>query len=197
MRTWKKLAAAALAAYALILTGCGGEKTPEVDTLTILKDGTIRQTIVGQFEKHYYDLEELNSMAKEKAERYSNGSGDIVCESVENQDGKIIIQMIYQSDAAYADFNNREFFCGTVAEASAQGYSFQDMVGKDGGSIAEEEIISAGENQVVIVQTGPGEELDVNVYRKILYSSGDITRSGRSDALIEGSEENKISCIIF
>lgn len=197
MRTGKKLAAAALFVLALVLTGCGGEKTPGMDTVSIQKDGSIRQTIVGQFEKHYYDVDELSSMAREKAERYSEGAQEIVCESVEDQDGKIVIQMVYQSGEDYTRFNNREFFCGTVAEACAQGYSFDGMVTKDGSGIAKEEITSAGDNQVVIVQTKPGEELDVNVYRRILYVSGDITRSGKTDAVISGSEETKISYIIF
>ncbi len=197
MRRGKRMAAAAVLACALILTGCGKEKTPEMDTVSIQTDGSIRQTIIGQFEKHYYDVDELSSMAKEKAGRYSDGAEEIVCESVENQDGKIVIQMVYQSGEDYTRFNNREFFCGTVAEACAQGYSFGGMVGKDGDSIAEDEITSAGDNQVVIVQTKPGEELDVNVYRKILYVSGDITRSGKTDAVIAGSEETKISYIIF
>lgn len=196
MRDKKRFVFAAAIAIIFLFTGCGKEKAPQMDTVSVQKDGTIKHTIVGQFERHYYDTDGISELAREKASDYGMADS-VVCESVENNEGKIIIKMSYQTGEDYTNYNNRELFSGTVSEAYAQGYSFADMVGKDGNGVEESEISSAGENHVVIVQTNPGEELDVNVYDKILYVSGHVTLSGKTDALITGSEEEQLSYIIF
>ncbi|MCH5253652.1 MAG: hypothetical protein J1F41_01920 [Lachnospiraceae bacterium] len=197
MQKWKTILMIMTAAC--IVAGCGsfGAKVPEMSTISIQKDGKIQQTIVDQFERNYYDADELEKMTQEKIERFSDGEESIICESVEENDGTIIVKMTYQTDSDYMDFNNRELFYGTVSDASAQGYSLPDLVSKDGTSISESELSGLSENHVVIIQTAAGEELDVNVYDKILYTSGNITLSGKKDAIIEAGEESTLSYIVF
>lgn len=194
MRNWTKILM--IMTVAGMLAGCGSEAAPDRNTLSIQKDGTIRQTIVDQFEQEYYNIEELESLAQEKIDR--SGSGErIVCESVKADGESIVVEMTYQTDNDYTDFNNRELFSGTVSEASAQGYVMKDLVGPDGTAVSEEEVSSAGENRIVIVQTKAGEALDVKVYGKIIYTSGNITFSDKKDAVIEAGEADMISYVIF
>lgn len=197
MQKWKTILI--IMAAAGIVAGCGnfGTKAPEMSTISIQKDGKIQQTIVDQFERNYYDADELEKMTQEKIERFSDGKENIICESVEENDGMIIVKMTYQTDSDYTDFNNRELFYGTVSDASAQGYSLPDLVSKDGTSISETELSGISGNHVVIIQTAAGEELDVNVYDKILYTSENITLSGKKDAIIEAGEESMLSYIVF
>lgn len=197
MQKWKTILM--IMAAACIMAGCGslGVKAPEMSTISIQKDGKIMQTIVDQFERNYYDVDELEKMTQEKIKRYSNEADDIICESVEEKDGMIIVKMTYQTDSDYTDFNNRELFYGTVSEASKQGYALSDLVSKDGTSISETELSELSENHVVVIQTAAGEELGVNVYDKILYTSGNITLSGKKDAIIEAGEESMLSYIVF
>ena len=42
-----------------MLAGCGGEKTPEVSSLSIDKEGKVSHQIVGQFEQEYYEKDIL------------------------------------------------------------------------------------------------------------------------------------------
>lgn len=196
MRNWTKIFVIVAVVY--MLTGCGGAGVPDRNTVSIQKDGTIRHTIVDQVEQEYYniDIEELEALAQEKISR-SGSDGKIVCESVKADGENIVVEMTYQTDHDYTDFNHREFFNGTVSEASAQGYSMKDLVGQDGAAVSEEEISSAGENHIVIVQTNAGEALDVNVYGKILYTSENISLYGKRDALIDAGEDNVVSYVIF
>jgi len=196
MRNWTKIFM--ITAVICMLTGCGEEAVPDRNTVSIQKDGTIRHTIVDQVEQEYYsiDIEELKALAQEKIGR-SGSDGKIVCESVKADGENIIVEMTYQTDNDYTDFNNRELFSGTVSEASAQGYALKDLVGQDGAAVGEEEISSAGENRIVIIQTKAGEALDVNVYGKIVYTSENITLSGKRDAIIDAGENDVVSYVIF
>lgn len=187
-----------IVAVVCMLAGCGRAGVPDRNTVSIQKDGTIRHTIVDQVEQEYYniDIDELEALAQEKISR-TGSNGKIVCESVKADGENIIVEMTYQTDNDYMDFNNRELFSGTVSEASAQGYSMKNLVGQDGAAVSEEEISAAGENRIVIVQTNAGEALDVNVYGKIVYTSENISLSGKRDALIDAGEDDVVSYIIF
>lgn len=195
MRKWKRTLVIMAAAFCL--TGCGSEDSPNRNTLSVQKDGKIEQTIVDRFERNYYNPEELETMAKEKIERYGDGEESIICESVKTSGEQIIVKMIYQSGTDYTNYNNRELFCGTVGAAFEQGYSLKDIVGEDGSVISDEELSAIRDNHVVVVQTKAGEELDVNVYDKILYTSENVVLSGKKDAIISAAEEEMLSCIVF
>ena len=195
MRKWKKLLI--IAAALCMLTGCGDAVSENINMISIQKDGKVEHTIVEQFDRNYYDADELSQMAEEKIGRYNGGDGSITCESVEAGEGKIVVKMIYQSEADYMEFNNRELFCGTVEQASAKGYSLQNLVSAEGEVLSSADLGALSDNQVVIVQTKKGEELDVRVYGTIVYASEDITLSGNKDALITAGEDDRLSCIIF
>lgn len=195
MRKWKKILLIMAATFCL--AGCGSVDSPNRNTISVQKDGKIAQTIVDQFERNYYDPEELETMAKEKIARFSDDEDAIVCESVEASGEQIIVKMIYQSGEDYTGYNNRELFSGTVGEAIERGYSFKDIVGEDGNVISDEELSAIRENHVVVVQTKEGEELDVNVYDKIMYASDNVVISGKKNAMIAAGEEKTLSCIVF
>lgn len=195
MRNGKKLII--MMAVLCLLTGCGDEAAPDRNTVSIQKDGTIRQTIVEPFEPEYYDIEELRAMTQEKIAQLGGAGEAIVCDSMKEENGRIVVEITYQTDADYRNFNNRELFSGTVSEASAQGYTFQDLVGTDGEAVGAEVISTAGENRVVIVQTKAGEALDVSVYGKIVYTSGNIALSGQKNAAIAAGEGDAVSYVVF
>lgn len=204
MQKWKTIVMGLAAAC--VMVGCGAkEKTPVMDMISIQQDGIIKHTIVEQLDSNYYDMdniegdiEKLAAMAKEKAVRYSINAGDIVCDSVEEKNGQIIVTMTYQNGQAYTDYNRRELFSGAVWEALAQEYYLGDVIFQDGESLSSEEIDNIRGNHIVIVRTKNGEELDVNVYDKILYASENVSLSGKKDAVIAtGANEDMISYIIF
>ncbi len=194
MRNWVKLLMMTTALC--LLVGCGGEAVPDRNTVSVQKDGTIRQTIVEPFEPEYYDIEELRAMMQEKIAQLGTGEA-IVCDSMKEENGRIVVEITYQTDADYRNFNNRELFNGTVSEASAQGYTFQNLVGADGAAVGADEVVSAGEDRIIIIQTKAGESLDVSVYGKILYASENIALSGQKNAAIAAGEGDAVSYVIF
>ena len=193
MGNCKKIIIAAL--FMCCLTGCGNAKENETNTLTLREDGSIAHTIVESFEMNYYDEDELSAMASRKAEEYTDGT--VSCESVQKKDGKVIVKMSYGTGEDYTGFNNREFYTGTVEEAGAKGYRFEDMVDKDGMSLTGDIGGAYSENHVLVVQTGAGEELAVSVYDNILCVSSNVTISGKKAAYIGAGEEAVVSYIIF
>lgn len=201
MRKWQHTITMIIMVMALmyVMVGCGkvNASPSDMDTLSVMKDGSIVQMIIDHFDQNYYDVEELSAMTQEKIGLYSEGDGDIVCEAVEENDGVITVKIAYQTGEAYADFNGSEFFFGTVRDAASAGYSIKDMVSNDGQALTDAELEQLGDNHAVIIQTEADEELCVNVYDKILYISADAVLSGKKDAIIEAGEEDKLSCIIF
>lgn len=199
MKKWKKtLIMLSIISVLCLLPGCGDGKTTasaEMNTISIKKDGIIEQTIIESFDKEYYDVDELEAKAQEKVDRYSGGTDNIVFESAQENNGKIIVKMTYKSGEYYAQFNRRDIFYGTVEELSAQGFSVNNIFSEDGTPL--DDIKKIWRNHVVIIQTNKGEELDVNVYDKILYASDNITYSGKYDAIITAGDEDMVSCIVF
>lgn len=199
MKVWKKIpfimAAVILAAY--FTTGCGDGSQAvmsDMDTISVKKDGTIEQTIIDEFEKDYYSIDELTAKAQEKIESFSDGTDNIIFKSAEEKNGLIIVKMIYKAGEDYTQFNKRELFYGTVSEASAKGFPVKNVFAQDGTAL--EDIEQIWRNHVIIIQTKSGEELNVNVYGKILYASGNVTWSGKNDVVITG-ETDTVSYIVF
>lgn len=200
MKGWNKITiiVSSMMTAAYLLLGCGSgdlETTADMSTVSIKKDGTIEHMIIDRFDKEYYDIDELPAKMQEKIDSSSNGTDNIVLESAEEKDGKIIVKMIYKTGEDYTQCNNRELFYGTVAEASAMGFSVRNIFAEDGTAMNDTKQI--WENHVVIIQTKKGEELDVNVYGKILYTSDNVVRSGNNDVIITAGDTDKISCIVF
>lgn len=182
---------------ACILTGCGSLSAADTNMVSVKKDGRIEQTIVEPFERNYYNLDELKVMAQDKIEQFSHGTENIVCDKMEEKNGNIIVKMTYLTGDDYTEFNHRELFCGTVAQAAERGYSFQDAVTEEGVDISAEQLSEANDKQVVVFQTKEGEEMDVEVYGKILYTSGNIILSDKKVASIAPEGEDMLSYIIF
>ncbi|MCM1262544.1 MAG: hypothetical protein NC313_07450 [Butyrivibrio sp.] len=207
MEKWVKIpiivSAIIIAAY--LLTGCGDGSyeglegadavSVKMDTVSIKKDGSIEHKIVDQFEMDYYDINELAMKAQEKIDGYTEEKDAIVLQSAEDKDGKITVKMIYKSGGYYEQYNHRQFFYGTVAEASEQGYSVKNVYDEEGNKLGDAKDV--WDNHVVIIQTKKDEKIDVNVFDKILYTSDNIARAGNNDVVIDAKDSDMISCIVF
>ena len=194
------------------LVGCGQGSGPEVSSVTIGKDGTITHQIVGGFEQNYYEMDGLRTLASDRVAEYcsDNGADSVTLTSVEEKDGKVVIQLGYATDNYYSDFNHRELFVGTLAEAGLHGYSLDSIafVSADGEPMELGFMEDTDKKQVVIIATKPAEELVVNTYGKVIYinqsaeSDLDVSFSGKKGVHItypakEGTDESALSYIIF
>lgn len=201
-------------AMACGLAGCGQNKTPEVSSVSISKDGEIAHQIIGSFEQSNYQMDGLSALASERVSEYCNdhGSDSVVLESVEEEESKVLIQFHYASPQDYSEFNHRELFVGSFEEADAQGYHLDGVafVSSDGKPKEIGDIEEGDTKRVVIVATKSGEDLLVNTYGKVLYinqsatSDLDVTFSGKTGAYIshpiaesESADQSVLSYIVF
>lgn len=195
-----------------MLIGCGGEQTPEVSSVSIGKDGSIAHQIVGGFEQNYYEIDGLKALASDRVAEYcaDHGEGSVALASVEEKNGKVLIQLNYATDKDYSGFNNRELFVGTLEEAGIHGYSLEGVafVSADGEPMELGFMEERDKKQIVIIATKPSEELVVNTYGKALYinqsatSDLDVSFYGKKGARItypakEGPDESVLSYIVF
>ena len=198
-------------ALSLGLVGCGQGKVPEVSSVSIGKDGKITHQIVGDFEQNYYEMEGLETLATERVAEYcaDNGADSVILGSVEEKDDKILIQFNYATNRDYSEFNHRDLFVGTIAEAMAQGYPLESVpfVSSAGKAIEIGFMENYETKQIAIIETKPSEELVVNIYGKVLYinrgtSETDVSFSGKKGVHIthparEYTDESILSYIVF
>lgn len=199
-------------ALSCVVAGCGGEKTPEVSSVTIGKDGAITHQIVGGFEQNYYEMDGLKALATDRVAEYcaDNGEGSVTLSSVEEKDGKVLLQLNYATDKDYSGFNNRELFVGTLEEAYGHSYPLEGVafISADGKPMELGFMEERDKKQIVIIATKPSEELVVNTYGKVLYinqsanSNLDVSFYGKKGVHItypanEDADETVLSYIVF
>jgi len=139
----------AVAGCMLLLTGCGGTRLPdtiEETTLSVDEEGKVTAHLVESFEKDYYDVSELQTMAVEEAAAYNTvaAEGDAVPIAVKGvsllQDGKAVkVTYQYNNADTFELHTEGVLFYGTVKEAMEAGYNIEEVVlssVKDGAHVA-------------------------------------------------------------
>lgn len=121
---------------AIALVGCGSTKMPETiekTTISVQKEGEVTVYLVETFDKSYYDISELTSMARKEAADYNTEKqqGEKVPVSVlqveEIAGDNVMITYEYQDAETYMDFAEGVLFYGTVQEALAEGYNLEEL----------------------------------------------------------------------
>lgn len=154
--------AAAVGLSACFLAGCGAVMMPDtVDTptLSIDKAGQIRLWLVGEFDKTYYELEELEEMAAEEARQYNMSKGVESAVSVEgarlldSESGKVVLEYRFDGWESCTDFTKDEIFYGTVGEAVSRGFGMNVTMRsvKDNALFTEEQLRQSADRRLIIV----------------------------------------------
>lgn len=98
----------------------------------LLDDGGVVSNDVIHFDTGRYSALELEQFIEETIASYNKEHGDGTIEKkslvVENNIATLIL--IYKDSAVYEDFTGTELFHGTIAEAVAEGYSFDKTFAK-------------------------------------------------------------------
>ena len=124
------------------LAGCGEGQAPEVNTLSLGKDGEVIHRIVGKTDQSYYKIEpaELEEFAVSRVEEYcaENGEKKVTLEAVDEKGGRSVMDFKYASPEEYSKFNHRGVYVGARESASDEGdeleaEAFLSCGGESGG----------------------------------------------------------------
>ena len=165
----------------IMLAGCGRSGVPAaitVPTISVSDKGAVTSYLVSDFDKDYYDIDELHSMAEEEAAQYNSShnapqdSPYVSVESVEmasDKSARAVVTMKFKNTEAYGGFNGTTLYYGTIAQAHEEGFDLDvELVSvKDGASVGRKEIYDMSARHILIIN----EKLNVVCPKKPLYIS--------------------------
>ena len=146
MRHLKRIIAWTVACLSLcaMFTGCGTGKNANVpitsNTLEVTADGHLIAYIVEDFDKDYYDINELKTMVDEEVAAYNQAKATLVNEAgqlpitvnsvmmAEDGSKKAVVALNFANAVAYTDYMGVEAFYGTVTQAIEKGYVLDGML---------------------------------------------------------------------
>ncbi len=177
--------------FLLLFTACGRKEEEAEQSTVIVSDKKIEEIIIGDFGSEYYNVTELQEQIQGWIEQYTGlqGTGEkVVLKGCETRGGFAVIHMEYATPADYKNFNGKEFFHGTVAQAYEAGYSMDghliDITKKE--TMSRNEILEQGGCHIVILE----DPLLVRTEGKILAVSENVEVVSAKEALVqEGSKE--------
>ena len=160
----------------LFLAGCGSSTAIQVDTLSISDAGTATYTIISEFSKTYYDVEELKNMAQKEVEAYGSG---VQISSVEVTNGVLNFQYTFDSLSHYAKFMDTSCYKSTVAGALSNGYKADTKLvsAKNSSSTVNMNDSSIRERNLFIWN----EDVAVRCDGNVLYFSENLSLKGKTD----------------
>jgi hypothetical protein len=191
------IAGVAASMVALTLTGCGGDKTSEVTAVSIDKDGHVSNVIYEQFDKDYYDLEELSKMAEDELEEYNSEylTPKITLDKVESvEDGDYVrVSMNYDSASDYSNFNEETLFYGTIEEAEAAGYKVSDgLVDSKGEKIDSSFAADHPERHIIITN----DKSNIIAPFNIEYTTKGVSLVGKKEAKLADATAESIQLLL-
>lgn len=196
----KKVMFVLLATLLLVgVTGCGKNKISisaedvTTNTIVIKKDNTVQSSIVEDFDRDYYNKEELEEFIEKEVTDYNekNGEDQIKMHSIHIKDKKASVVFNYHDIEDYSEFNEINAKLLTTKQA-LQEESISSVLefvdAKNGDTVSRETAFSKENATVLVIQ----EPLDIRIDGTILYYSNVV----KSDKILETSGEN-IAVVVF
>ena len=196
MRHFKKIVVWTVACLSLcaMLVGCGNNKDVNVpittNTVEVTEEGRLIAYIVEDFDKDYYDVNELKSMVDEEIAAFNTAKANLVTEAgltpvivekvamAEDGSKKVVVALNFQNASLYADYMGKEAFLGTVSEAMEKGYVLDGMLSsvKNGDSLVGEQLKKSQDKTILIIK----DAVMVRPYNDVQYLSknASITEEG-------------------
>lgn len=209
MKKWNRILP--VLGMVLLLVGCG-KKTAEMTTIEILKDGSIRHTMVEEFGEG--SAEALQSLLDEKVAAYNSGNSgkeSVKVDTVEAEDGSVRVVMTYPDADSFDGFMNMDvaavdptlrapFFYGTVEEALMQGYDLEvtlQSVEEEGALQGKNDLLTKGESTLIIYDNrmNLGAPVQISLQNEPAYISDNVTVADKK--LVEVAGEDELAYILL
>lgn len=175
-----------------LFSACGKSLEADRDTVYIQKKGSIIGAAIADFDKDYYDEEELKAFAEERVQEYQeeHGKNSVTIDKFSVEEGTAKLYMKYAGYEDYQEFNEVTLFSGTVPQALAAGFTFDtDFTkikdGKAAGSVENTEVVDTDYKVVVL-----SEKVEVKVDGSVQYMTSDYTSlKGKDTVTVQVPEE--------
>ena len=159
----------------MFFTGCGlKSETTNESTIFINRDGTIKSVVVESFPQNKYDEGELRQMIHDNISAYNSihDSGDVKLISLVVDSDVAKVEMFYNSGNDYAEFNNKDFYFGTVSAAIDAGYAKSATLKNAHGenTVSGSMINDLGTYHMIVSD----EYVNLSAYASVLYYSGNL-----------------------
>ncbi len=207
MRHIKRIVAWTLACLSLsmLLVGCGNKENAHVpitsNTLELTSDGRLIAYIVEDFDKDYYDINELKTMVDAEIAEYNKAKADLVSEAgrmpvivekvsmAEDGSKKAVLALNFQNAAIYADYMGQQAFLGTVADAINAGYVLEGMLVKvkGGAPFIGESLKKSQDKTILIIK----DAVTVRTYEDVQYLSKNASMTAEGFVNAETKDELK------
>ncbi len=181
----------------LMLEACSPKSyTADTNTIFPQKKGAVVQVLVSDFDKDYYDKDELMQYIENAVMDFQQVRGEesMFLRSCEVEDKTVRVRLDFATSKDYSLFNEQTLFCGTIAEALEEGYSFDsDFYTVEENQKTEEvvksEILEKEKYHVVIIDHSTWVELP----GRLRYIGGDaaIIHSKKQVEITEKADSSK------
>lgn len=186
-----------------LFTGCGKSLEADRDTVYVQKKGTIISAAIADFDKDYYQEEELKSYVDERIQDYqgSHGQKSVQIDDFSVEEGVAKLFIKYAGYEDYQEFNDVTLFSGTIPQALAAGYKFDTefleiVDGKVAGGIENTKIMELDAKVIIL-----SEKVDVKVDGTVQYVSSKYTTIKAEDTvsiqLTEDAEDGEESTLVY
>lgn len=186
-----------------LLAGCGKSLEADRDTVYIQKKGNVVSAAIADFDKDYYDEEELKNYIEERVADYQeeHGENTVSIDEFSVEDGIARLFIKYSSCEEYQNFNDVTLFSGTIPQALAEGYSFEEDFteiedGEAAGSVKKDAVTDLDAKVIIL-----SEKVDVKVDGAIRYVSSQYTTMKAKDTvsiqLPEEAEDGEESALVY
>lgn len=178
----------------VLLSGCEKAEeeawTPrESAAVSIGADGTVTEYLSEELDQSYYSFQELSSMLTSETASYNkeHGEGAVTVTKAEQSGNKAELVITYATGEDYAQFNNIEFYYGSMINAQLAGYLFDDTYHAVKDGVVQGEALSGSDvlknmaDMVVVVQA----PLEVHVPGTVSFTSTSGTVISKSTVVAE------------
>ncbi len=201
----KKLFSICLVCLAIagLLTGCGKSLEADRDTVYVQKKGSVTSAAIADFDKDYYDEEELKKYVDERVADYQeqHGEDSVSIDKFSVEEGVAKLYINYKGYEEYQDFNEVTLFSGTVPQALAERFDFNTEFteikgGEAAGTVSKDKITDTDAKVIIL-----SEKVDVKVDGTIQYVSSQYTTIKAKDTvsiqLPEDAADGEESTLVY
>lgn len=165
-------------------------------TIVVAKKGRISERIIENFDKDYYNLDELKSEFESLVSQYNENIGgeEIRLKKVELNGTLLTVDLDFTGPSDYENFTGERLFVGTVKDAYDNGYTMDVTLKgvENGDKIEKVQIMGLSDKSIVILS----EHVRVRTFDDIAYVSANVDVLGDNEARVL-SESDGLAYIIL